>query len=307
MVQLDGYIKDIYYILRRKYCSPAGEYAGNQEVQMENYKLAVIQMKVTDNKRENIEKAKKMIREAAENGADVVVLPEIFNSPYSTSSFPVHAEEYPGETSQEMMKIAEECSIVLVAGSIPEKDGDNIFNTSYIYNQSGELLGRHRKMHLFDINIKGGQYFKESDVLTPGKDFTVVDTDFGKIGVGICYDIRFPEYFRILSEMGAELAVLPAAFNMTTGPAHWEISLRMRAVDNQIYMAAAAPARSRELSYVSYANSMIVDPWGTVVENAGIDENIIYAEIDRNRVKEIREQLPLLKHRRKDLYELKKK
>ena len=274
---------------------------------MQKYKLAVIQMKVTDNKRENIEKAKNMIREAAENGADVVVLPEIFNSPYSTSSFPVYAEEYPGETSLEMMKIAEECSIVLVAGSIPEKDGDNIFNTSYIYNQSGELLGSHRKMHLFDINIKGGQYFKESDVLTPGKDFTVVDTDFGKIGVGICYDIRFPEYFRILSEMGAELAVLPAAFNMTTGPAHWEISLRMRAVDNQIYMAAAAPARSRELSYVSYANSMVVDPWGTVVENAGIDENIIYAEIDRNRVKEIREQLPLLKHRRKDLYELKKK
>ncbi|WP_091974342.1 carbon-nitrogen hydrolase family protein [Peptostreptococcus russellii] len=274
---------------------------------MEKYKLAVVQMKVTDNKKENISKAKDMIREAAQKGANLVILPEIFNSPYNNSSFPVYAEEFPGETSLEMMKIAKECSIVLVAGSIPEKEGDSIFNTCYVYNESGEVIGRHRKIHLFDINIKGGQYFKESDVLTAGKDFTVVDTKFGKIGIAICYDVRFPEYFRILSEMGAELVALPAAFNMTTGPAHWEISLRMRAVDNQIYMAAASPARDESQSYVSYANSMIVDPWGKVLENADTDEKIIYSDIDRKRVYEIREQLPLLKHLRKDLYKLKYK
>ena len=272
---------------------------------IEKYKLAVVQMKVTDNKKENISKAKDMIREAAQKGANLVILPEIFNSPYNNSSFPVYAEEFPGETSLEMMKIAKECSIVLVAGSIPEKEGDSIFNTCYVYNESGEVIGRHRKIHLFDINIKGGQYFKESDVLTAGKDFTVVDTKFGKIGIAICYDVRFPEYFRILSEMGAELVALPAAFNMTTGPAHWEISLRMRAVDNQIYMAAASPARDESQSYVSYANSMIVDPWGKVLENADTDEKIIYSDIDRKRVYEIREQLPLLKHLRKDLYKLK--
>lgn len=274
---------------------------------IEKYKLAVVQMKVTDNKKENISKAKDMIKEAAQKGANLVILPEIFNSPYNNSSFPVYAEEFPGETSLEMMKIAKECSIVLVAGSIPEKEGDSIFNTCYVYNESGEVIGRHRKIHLFDINIKGGQYFKESDVLTAGKDFTVVDTKFGKIGIAICYDVRFPEYFRILSEMGAELVALPAAFNMTTGPAHWEISLRMRAMDNQIYMAAASPARDESQSYVSYANSMIVDPWGKVLENADTDEKIIYSDIDRKRVYEIREQLPLLKHLRKDLYKLKYK
>lgn len=274
---------------------------------IEKYKLAVVQMKVTDNKKENISKAKDMIKEAAQKGANLVILPEIFNSPYNNSSFPVYAEEFPGETSLEMMKIAKECSIVLVAGSIPEKEGDSIFNTCYVYNESGEVIGRHRKIHLFDINIKGGQYFKESDVLTAGKDFTVVDTKFGKIGIAICYDVRFPEYFRILSEMGAELVTLPAAFNMTTGPAHWEISLRMRAVDNQIYMAAASPARDESQSYVSYANSMIVDPWGKVLENADTDEKIIYSDIYRKRVYEIREQLPLLKHLRKDLYKLKYK
>ena len=274
---------------------------------IEKYKLAVVQMKVTDNKKENISKGKDMIREAAQKGSDLVILPEIFNSPYNNSSFPVYAEEFPGETSLEMMKIAKECSIVLVAGSIPEKEGDSIFNTCYVYNESGEVIGRHRKMHLFDINIKGGQYFKESDVLTAGKDFTVVDTKFGKIGIAICYDVRFPEYFRILSEMGAELVALPAAFNMTTGPAHWEISLRMRAVDNQIYIAASSPARDESQFYVSYANSMIVDPWGKVLENADTDEKIIYSDIDRKRVYEIREQLPLLKHLRKDLYKLKYK
>ncbi len=272
---------------------------------MQKYKIAVVQMSVVDNKFENIKKAKDMIKKAAENGANLVVLPEIFNSPYSNSCFPVYAEKFPGETSMEMMAIAKEYSIILVAGSIPERDGNKIFNTSYIYNEFGELIGRHRKVHLFDINIKDGQYFKESEVLTAGDNFTIVETSVGKIGIGICYDVRFPEYFRILSEMGAELILLPAAFNMTTGPAHWEISLRMRAVDNQVYIAAAAPARDEEQSYISYANSMIVDPWGKVLENAGINENIIYSFIDRKKISEVREQLPLIKHRRKDLYELK--
>lgn len=273
---------------------------------MDKYKLAIIQMNVMENKRENIENAKKLIIEAAENGADVVVLPEIFNSPYDNSCFIKYAEEFPGETSIEMMKIARTCSIVLIAGSIPEKDGEYIFNTSYVYNKAGEPIGRHRKVHLFDIDIKGGQYFKESDVLTAGEDFTVVDTEYGKIGVGICYDIRFPEYFRIISQMGAELAVLPAAFNMTTGPAHWEISIRMRAVDNQIYMAAAAPARNNESSYVSYANSMVSDPWGNIVARAGEEECILYADIDRRKIQDIREQLPLRKHLRNDLYKTEK-
>ncbi len=272
---------------------------------MEKFKVALVQMKVVDSKEENIKKAKSMVRQAVKNKAQLVVLPEIFNCPYSNASFPLYAETFPGETSLEMMQLAKECSVVLLAGSIPEKDGDKIFNTSYIYSERGELLGRHRKMHLFDINVEGGQYFKESDVLTPGEDFTLVDTSLGKIGMAICYDVRFPEYFRILSQRGADLIVLPAAFNMTTGPAHWEISLRMRAVDNQVYMAAAAPARVENQSYVSYANSMIVDPWGKVLENAGIDENIIYAEIDKTKIKKIRQQLPLLKHLRKDLYQVK--
>lgn len=271
---------------------------------MRKFKVGIVQMNVSDNKDENIKKAVSMIRQAAKNGADLVVLPEIFMCPYDNKCFSVYAEEFPGECSKAMMSVAKESSIYLLAGSIPEKSDGKIYNTSYFYNREGELIARHRKMHLFDINIEGGQKFKESDVLTPGDDFTVVDTDLGKIGIGICYDIRFPEYFRALSMMGAELILLPAAFNMTTGPAHWEISVRMRAVDNQVYMVAAAPARDERSSYISYANSMVVNPWGKVLACAGIEEGILYSEINLEDLEKTRKELPLLKHLRKDKYRL---
>lgn len=271
---------------------------------MKDFKVAVCQIMTSDDKKKNIEKAKKMIKEASQNGAKLVALPEIFNCPYDNKCFSKYAEVYPGETSIEMMEVAKECGVFLVAGSIPEKDGDKIYNTSYFFNNKGELIGKHRKMHLFDINIDGGQYFKESDVLTAGDEVTVVDTELGKIGIGICYDIRFPEYFRILALEGAEIVILPAAFNMTTGPAHWEMSVRMRALDNQIYMVAASPARDENSSYVSYANSRVVNPWGEVISKADTEECIIYANICAKREKEIREQLPLLKHIRNDVYKI---
>lgn len=271
---------------------------------MKDFKVAICQMMTTKDKQYNINKAIKMIKKAASNGARLIALPEIFNSPYDNKCFPIYAEEYPGETSIAMMNVAKECGIYLIAGSIPEKDGDKIYNTSYFFNNRGELIAKHRKMHLFDINIEGGQYFKESDVLTPGDNFTVVDTELGKIGIGICYDIRFPEYFRILSELGAELIVLPAAFNMTTGPAHWEISVRMRAVDNQVYMVAASPARDENSSYISYGNSRIVDPWGNIIASAETDECIIYADVSGKKVKSVRNQLPLIKHLRRDKYKI---
>ncbi|MEG0250101.1 MAG: carbon-nitrogen hydrolase family protein [Peptostreptococcus sp.] len=272
---------------------------------MKNFKVGIVQMNVGNDKVKNIEKAIRMIKEAADNGAELVLLPEIFMCPYNNQCFSEYAEEFPGETSKAMMKAAKESSIYLLAGSIPEKSDGKIYNSSYFYNREGVLIAKHRKMHLFDINIEGGQKFKESDVLTPGDDFTVVDTDLGKIGIAICYDVRFPEYFRAMTMLGAEVVLLPAAFNMTTGPAHWEMSIRMRAVDNQIYMIAAAPARDESSSYVSYANSMVVSPWGTIEASAGIDEKILYSEVNSGKLAKVRKELPLLKHLRKDKYALK--
>lgn len=273
---------------------------------MNSYKLALCQMNVSENKNKNIEHACEMIKKAASENADIIVLPEMFNCPYQNDCFPVYAEEYPGKTTTALSQAAKENNVYIIGGSIPELYGGNIFNTSYAFDREGNLIAKHQKMHLFDINVEGGVYFMESDTLSPGNQVTVFDTEFGKIGLAICYDIRFPELSRLMSLEGAELIILPAAFNMTTGPAHWELSIRMRALDNQVYFAAAAPARNTEASYVAYGHSMVSDPWGKIVASTDEKESIIYTDIDKDVIKSVREQLPLLKHRRTDIYEINK-
>ena len=165
-------------------------------------------------------------------------------------------------------------------------------------------IGKHRKTHLFDIDVKGGQSFKESDTLTAGNSGTVFDTEFGRMGVMICFDIRFPEFARMMVNDGAKMIFVPAAFNMTTGPAHWELSFRARALDNQIYMLGCAPARNPAASYISWGHSIFTDPWGRVVDMLDEKEGILIGEIDLDYENEIREQLPLLKARRNDVYRI---
>lgn len=271
---------------------------------MGNFKIAVCQMEISENKEENLNKAEKMVIEASSNSADLVVLPEMFNCPYDNSFFPKFAEGFPGETTDFLSKLAKEQNVYIVGGSIPERDGENIFNTSYIFDRNGKLIGKHRKMHLFDIDVEGGIKFKESDTLGAGNKATVFETEFCKVGVAICYDMRFPELMRLMALKDAEVIIVPAAFNMTTGPAHWHSLAKIRAMDNQLYFVAASPARKLDSSYIAYGHSLIVDPWGDIIKEADEKEDIIYSDIDLKRVKEIREQLPLLKHRREDVYKI---
>jgi omega-amidase len=267
------------------------------------FKIALCQMKVIDNKDSNIKKALEMIKTAARNKSDIVILPEMFNCPYDNSKFKRYAEEIDNsKTLKAISNVAEEFNIYIVAGSIPELDNNKLYNSSFIFNRNGEIIGSHRKMHLFDIDIPGKIIFKESETLSPGNQITVVDTEFCKIGVAICYDMRFPELLRVMTLKGAELVVIPGAFNMTTGPAHWETLVRARAIDNQLYVAAASPAKNKELSYVAYGNSMVADPWGEVLARASENEEIIYTDINLSRVKEVREELPVLKNSRHDIY-----
>ncbi len=267
-------------------------------------KLALCQMMVTMDKKYNLEQAARMIREAASEGADIVALPEMFSCPYANRYFREYAETCDGETVKILSALAKESGIYLVGGSIPELEDEKVYNSSFIFGKKGELLGVHRKVHLFDIDVEGGIRFKESDTLTPGNGITVVDTEFCKIGVAICYDVRFPEMARLMALRGAELIILPAAFNMTTGPAHWDLTMRARALDNQVYFAAVSPARDMEGVYRAYGNSCVADPWGQFSAHADEKEQIIYAEIDLKKVKKIRNELPLLKHRRNDIYSL---
>ncbi|MCX7921567.1 MAG: carbon-nitrogen hydrolase family protein [Clostridia bacterium] len=269
----------------------------------DKFNLAICQMNVEDNKNKNISKALSMIEIAAQNGSDIVVLPEMFNCPYQNSKFAIYAESISGgETVNAISKAARELSVYIIAGSIPEKDGDKLYNSSLIFNRNGDIIGKHRKVHLFDIDVEGKITFKESDTLAAGSEATVVETEFCKLGVAICYDMRFPELLRNMALEGARVIVVPGAFNMVTGPAHWEPLIRVRALDNQVYMAVASPARDINASYVAYGNSMIVDPWGTIVGRAGENEQIIYSQIDLALIEKIRIELPLLKHRRTDVY-----
>ena len=261
-------------------------------------------MLVTDNKNENLYKAEKMIRQAAKEGSELIVLPEMFNCPYENDFFPVFAEEFPGKSTQVLSDLAKELKIYIIGGSIPEFDNGKIFNTSYVFDREGVLIGKHRKIHLFDIDIENGISFKESDALSKGDKVTVVDTEYCKIGIAICYDMRFPELMRLMVQQGAEMIIIPAAFNMTTGPAHWDLTLRARALDNQVYFAAVSPARNLQASYHAYGHSALADPWGKIIAQGNEKEDIIYGEVDLDHIKKIRNQLPLLKHRRSDLYEL---
>lgn len=269
-----------------------------------SFKIGICQMRVVDDKQINLDKATAMIKESADNGADMVVLPEMFNCPYDTQKFMAYSEPVDNSPSlQAVSKAAKMNDIYLFSGSIPELLDGKVYNSCFIFNRNGQILDIYRKMHLFDVDIPG-MIFKESETVTAGNMITVVNTDLTNVGIAICYDIRFPELFRLMTLKNAGLMVVPGAFNMKTGPAHWETLIRARAIDNQVYMAVASPAPNEDLSYVAYGHSLIVDPWGKVLCEAGKDEEIIYATIDTSYIDKIREELPILKNRRTDIYKL---
>ncbi len=267
-------------------------------------KIGIVQMPVGMDKAQNVACAVENIRRLANLGAQMVVLPEMFCCPYSNAYFREYAEEAGGMVYQSLSNAAKEAGVYLVGGSMPELDGTRVYNTCFVFAPDGSQIGRHRKMHLFDIDVKGGQRFMESETFCAGQDVTVVKTAFGDIGVCICFDYRFPELARLMALKGAKILVVPAAFNMTTGPAHWEITWRMRAVDNQVFSIGVAPARDENGVYVSYGNSIVVSPWGKVLYRADEKPASAVVEIDLNEVEAIREQLPLLKARRRDVYDL---
>ncbi|KAI7900761.1 carbon-nitrogen hydrolase [Cokeromyces recurvatus] len=269
------------------------------------FKLALVQIGAGFDKSKNLSHAKAKILEAAKNGAQVVVLPECFNSPYGTKYFPEYAENLEGGESVKMLSdAAKEGNVYLIGGSIPEKEESTgkIYNTLTAYDPFGKMIAKHRKVHLFDIDITGQIRFKESDVLSEGDWLTHIETKYGKLGVGICYDMRFPEMAMIAARKGCLAMIYPGAFNMTTGPLHWELLQRARAVDNQMYVAACGPARDVNADYVAWGHSTIVDPKGEVIATCDEKETIIYADIDPANVQTYRKYLPLYDQRRFDIY-----
>ena len=274
---------------------------------MEKIKVAAIQMPTLTDKMQNVRTAGIYLEKIKDEKPDFVILPEMFCCPYQTQNFPVYAEEEGGPVWQQLSEYANQYGIYLIGGSMPEKDAEGkVYNTSYIFDRQGKQIGKHRKVHLFDIDVTGGQTFKESDTLTAGDHDTVFDTEFGRKGVILCFDIRFPELARMMVNDGAKAIFVPAAFNMTTGPAHWELSFRTRALDNQIYMIGCAPMRDESAGYISWGHSIVTDPWGRVIDMLDEKEGVLLTELDLDYEEQVREELPLLKSRRKDMYRLEK-
>ncbi|KAI0693894.1 carbon-nitrogen hydrolase [Cytidiella melzeri] len=286
------------------------------------FNLALVQLgQITADKSANLQHARDMILKAAQGSAndekpDVIVLPECFNSPYGHVHFPVYAETIgfepgkqfeTGKTESESVKVlsetAKETGIWLIGGTIPERAIDGkLYNTAVVFSPEGELVATHRKVHLFDIDIPGKIKFKESETLTGGSSNTWFDTPFARIGLGICYDVRFPELAAISARNGCQVCIYPGAFNTTTGPLHWELLQRARAIDNEIYFAMCSPARDVTAPYHAWGHSMVVNPMGEVIAETEHDEDIVYAHIDPETFAQTRAGIPVTTQRRFDVY-----
>ncbi len=272
-------------------------------IKMDELTLGLCQINVIDDKNTNLKTAEKFLNNAHEKNVELAVLPEMFNCPYENKKFIEYGEEEENSLTLNTIKnIATDYNIHIIAGSIPEKVENNIFNTCFFFNNKGKIIGKYSKMHLFDVDVKEGIKFKESDTLTAGNKFTLVETKWGKIGLGICYDLRFPEFSRLLTLKGADILIYPGAFNLTTGPSHWETLLKSRALDNQVYSVGVAPALNKNSSYHSYGHSLICSPWGNIINKAEYDEKLIVEKIDLSLISKIRSEIPVLKNRRTDMY-----
>ena len=271
------------------------------------FRLALVQLAVGASKSDNLSRIASFISKAAKNGANIVALPECCNSPYGNTYFPEYAEPIPGESTNLFAQAAKENKVYVVAGSIPERENDKLFNTCTVFNPSGEMIAKHRKLHLFDIDIPGQITFQESKTLTAGQCFTTFETEFCKVGLGICYDMRFAEMAQIYAREGCHLLLYPGAFNMTTGAAHWELLQKSRALDNQIYVGTVSPARDESASYVAWGHSMVINPWGSILSQCEHAEELAYADIDLDYMNTVRTQIPITKQRREDLYDITKK
>jgi len=262
---------------------------------------AAVQMSAGSDKERNLERAEHLVRQAAERGATLVVLPEMFNWRGRKAAQEQAAEDLGGMTLSRMKQLARELELFLVAGSITERiPGDaKAYNTSVLLSPDGTMLGCYRKIHLFDVEIAGKVSARESDAKVAGSEVTCVPTAAGTIGLSVCYDLRFPELYRKLAALGATVVTIPSAFTYPTGEAHWEVLLRARAIENQAFVIAPGQFGPNLHGFSDYGNSMVVDPWGRVLARASDNgEEVIVARLDFEELAKVRRELPSLRHRR---------
>ena len=266
-------------------------------------RVAVCQMRSGANVDANLEEADRLLQGAGDGGADLAVLPELFPYLGPRAGVADVAESMPGGPATEMLaKAATRAGMWIVGGSVHERDGSRIHNTSPLLDREGDLVARYRKIHLFDVELEGQPPFRESATFTPGLELVSHQVEDVRAGLAICYDLRFPELFRGLMVLGVELFALPAQFQHQTGTAHWEPLLRARAIENQCFVAAAAQwgeFGDADEPRRSYGRSMVIGPWGDVLAEAPEEgSGVWFAEVDTVELRRIRSVLPALEHRR---------
>jgi predicted amidohydrolase len=267
-------------------------------------RVAAVQLNSSTDKADNLERGERLVARAASTGADLVLLPEKWNALGSTETLVANAEPLEGgETVEAMAGWARRHGITVVGGSITERrEGrEKLSNTCCVFDPSGELVAVYRKIHMFDVDV-GGHSYRESDAEEPGDETVICDVEGWRLGLSVCYDLRFPELYRILAVEGAEVVTVPAAFTLYTGKDHWELLLRARAVENQCFMVAANEWGVHEGGKAAYGRSMIVDPWGVVLAQASDEDTVVSAELDRLLLERVRRDLPSLANRQPAAY-----
>jgi predicted amidohydrolase len=270
----------------------------------ERIRVACVQMTSRADKAANLETAERLVAQAASTGADVVVLPEKWNAIGDTAVYHANAEPLDGgESVAAMSEWARRQGITLIGGSIAERrEGrEKLSNTSAVFDSGGQIVAVYRKIHLFDVEV-GGVVYRESEAEEPGEEPVVAEVEDWRIGLTVCYDLRFPELYRILALGGAHLVTVPAHFTTPTGKDHWHVLLRARAIENQLYVAAAAQIGETLPGKPAYGRSLIADPWGLVLAQAPDEETVITAELDRAHLEQIRAKLPSLANRQSAAY-----
>ncbi|NIL96203.1 MAG: carbon-nitrogen hydrolase family protein [Planctomycetales bacterium] len=264
------------------------------------YLAAAVQLNSGEDKRACLRRATGLVEQAAEKGAQLVVLPELFNGLGRFSRLVSAAESIPGPTSDAMGQLAARLKITLLAGTIAEQSEavGRAYNTSLLFGPDGQLIARYRKIHLFDVHLPGRVTVDESRWIQAGDAVTTAATPLGNFGLSICYDLRFPELYRRLADQQGEIFFVPSAFTRVTGRAHWEVLIRARAIENQAYVIGANQCGRHPPDLETYGNSLIVDPWGEILARAADDEAVILAKIDLQRLRQVRQQLPALNQRR---------
>jgi predicted amidohydrolase len=267
---------------------------------LDEIQVAAIQMNACGTREENLETAERWIDAAAQSGAKLIVLPELFNGYGELSRVVAQAESIPGPTSAMLRQCAQRHGIWLLGGSLCERaePAGRGYNTSLFFNPQGEIIATYRKLHLFEVEIPGFPRACEGDHMCAGETVTAFSCELGTCGVAICYDLRFPELFRQLAARDMEILLFPSAFTPFTGRAHWEILLRARAIENQCFVIAANQCGRHDAKVESYGHSLILDPWGDILASAGEEAGFIMAKLSASRLREIRTRLPALKNRR---------